>query len=133
MNNAPIRTALLALFISVLPAFSQGASGVKVDEKADQVAALKIELEQARQNRDRVITKRWEDKARDTEAREKFNQEYDEQKSKLELKNQEADRLHAEIQNYLRDAEEAQARAEEERVRFLGLASSLRDKARDLA
>jgi biopolymer transport protein ExbB len=118
------------LVASSLPSFAQA---VKVDEKADQVAALQIELEQARQNRDRVITKRWEDKARDTEAREKFNQEYDELKNKLELKNQEADRLHAEIQNYLRDAEEAQARAEEERVRFLGLASSLRDKARDLA
>jgi biopolymer transport protein ExbB len=116
-----------------IPLSAQSGSGVKVDEKADQVAALKIELEQARQNRDRVITKRWEDKARDTEAREKFNQDYDELKNKLELKNQEADRLHAEIQNYLRDAEEAQARAEDERVKFLSLASSLRDKARDLA
>lgn len=122
-------TAIMALAATAV--FSQ--PGVKVDEKADQVAALKIELEQARQNRDRVIAKRWEDKARDTEAREKFNQDYDELKNKLELKNQEADRLHAEIQNYLRDAEEAQARAEEERVRFLGLASALRDKARDLA
>src|SRR5690606_14416689 len=54
-------------------------------------------------------------------------------KNRLELKIQEADRLHAEIQNHLRDAEEAQARAEEERVRFLSLASALRDKARDLS
>jgi biopolymer transport protein ExbB len=126
----PLFLAALLVASSVSIPFAQP---VKVDEKADQVAALKIELEQARQNRDRVITKRWEDKARDTEAREKFNQDYDELKSKLEVKNQEADRLHAEIQNYLRDAEEAQARAEEERVRFLGLASTLRDKARDLA
>jgi biopolymer transport protein ExbB len=125
--------ALLTALSLATPARAQSSSGIKVDEKADQVAALKIELEQARQNRDRVITKRWEDKARDTEARENFNADYDELKNKLELKNQEADRLHAEIQNYLRDAEEAQARAEEERVRFLGLASSLRDKARDLA
>jgi biopolymer transport protein ExbB len=132
LNRGALSLAvLLAVFGG--SAFSQSAAGVKVDEKADQVAALKLELEQARQNRDRVITKRWEDKARDTEAREKFNQEYDDLKNKLEVKNQEADRFHAEIQNYLRDAEEAQARAEEERVRFLGLASTLRDKARDLA
>jgi biopolymer transport protein ExbB len=125
---ALFRTAVLAALLSV-PSFAQ----VKVDDKADQVEALKIELEQARQNRDRVLARRWEDKQRDTEAREKFNRDYDEVKNKLELKIQEADRLHAEIQHFLSDAEEAQARAEEERVRFLSLASALRDKARDLA
>jgi biopolymer transport protein ExbB len=125
---ALFRTALLAALLSI-PAMAQ----VKVDDKADQVEALKIELEQARQNRDRVLARRWEDKQRDTEAREKFNRDYDEVKNKLELKIQEADRLHAEIQHFLSDAEEAQARAEEERVRFLSLASALRDKARDLA
>jgi biopolymer transport protein ExbB len=92
-----------------------------------------VELEQARQNRDRVLARRWEDKQRDMDAREKFNRDFDEIKSRLELKNQEADRLHAEIQDVLRDAEEAQARAEEERVRFLSLSSSLRDRARDMA
>lgn len=112
---------------------SVGHAQVKVDDKADQVEALKIELEQARQNRDRILARRWEDKQRDTEAREKFNREYDEVKNRLEVKNQEADRLHAEIQNHLRDAEEAQARAEEERLRFLALSTALRDKARDLA
>lgn len=136
-NHQPVfgGATLAALLVAsaICVPFAQSSSGVKVDEKADQIAALKIELEQARQNRDREITKRWEDKARDTEAREKFNQDYDDLKSKLEIKNQEADRLHAEIQNNLRDAEEAQARAEEERVKFLGLASTLRDKARDLA
>ncbi len=126
------RTLLLSTLlvaITFAPSFAQ----VKVDDKADQVEALKIELEQARQNRDRALARRWEDKQRDTEAREKFNRDYDEVKNKLELKNQEADRLHAEIQHFLSDAEEAQARAEEERVRFLSLASALRDKARDIA
>jgi biopolymer transport protein ExbB len=104
-----------------------------VNENADQIAGLQIELEQARQNRDRILARRWEDKQRDTEAREKFNREYDEIKNRLELKIQEADRLHAEIQTHLRDAEEAQARAEDERIRFLSLASALRDKARDLS
>src|SRR5690606_16310481 len=105
----------------------------RVDDNADQIAALQIELEQARQTRDRILARRWEDKQRDTEAREKFNREYDAIKNRLELKNQEADRLHAEIQNHLRDAEEAQARAEEERIRFLSLATALHDKARDLS
>src|SRR5690606_38624925 len=112
-----------------VPALSQ----VRVEENADQIAALQIELEQARQNRDRILARRWEDKQRDTDAREKFNREYDEIKNRLELKIQEADRLHAEIQNHLRDAEEAQARAEEERIRFLSLSTALRDKARDLS
>lgn len=111
------------------PALSQ----VRVNENADQIAGLLVELEQARQNRDRILARRWDDKQRDTEAREKFNREYDEIKNRLELKNQEADRLHAEIQNHLRDAEEAQARAEEERIRFLSLSTALRDKARDLS
>lgn len=112
-----------------VPALSQ----VRIEENADQIAALQIELEQARQNRDRILARRWEDKQRDTDAREKFNREYDEIKNRLELKIQEADRLHAEIQNHLRDAEEAQARAEEERIRFLSLSTALRDKARDLS
>jgi biopolymer transport protein ExbB len=133
MKNAFSATSMILALTMASLVSAQSSNGVKVDEKADQIAALKIELEQARQNRDRAITKRWEDKARDTDAREKFNQDYDDLKNKLELKNQEADRLHAEIQNYLRDAEEAQARAEEERVKFLSLASALRDKARDLA
>jgi biopolymer transport protein ExbB/TolQ len=120
---------MLLIIATALPVLSQ----VKVDDKADQIEALKIELEQARQNRDRILARRWEDKQRDTEAREKFNREYDEIKNRLELKVQESDRLHAEIQQFLSDAEEAQARAEEERVRFLSLASALRDKARDLA
>jgi len=130
------RSAFRVIFATTL-ACTLGVSSVhaqvKVDDKSDQVAALQIELEQAKQNRDRILARRWEDKQRDTEAREKFNREYDEVKSRLEAKNQEADRFHAEIQNHLRDAEEAQARAEEERVRFLSLASALRDKARDLS
>ena len=121
--------AVLLLGALALPLLAQ----VKTDDKSDQVEALKIELEQAKQNRDRVLARRWDDKQRDTEAREKFNRDYDEIKNKLELKIQEADGLHAEIQHFLSDAEEAQARAEEERVRFLSLASALRDKARDLA
>lgn len=125
----PLVATAFALTLVVSPATAQ----VRVDENLDQIEGLKIELEQARQNRDRVLARRWDDKQRDTEAREKFNREYDEVKNRLELKNQEADRLHAEIQNHLRDAEEAQARAEEERIRFLSLAAMLRDKARDLS
>ena len=115
-------TTLLILF------YALGNAQVSVNEQTDRVEALKLELEQAKQMRDKVIAKRWEDKQKDTEARELFNRDYDEIKAKLELKNQEADRLHAEIQNLLRDSEEAEARAENEKVLFLSLGSILRDK-----
>lgn len=134
-HDSPLQSACkiaIAAFMAVMTATSATAQ-VRVEENADQIAALQIELEQARQNRDRILARRWEDKQRDTEAREKFNREYDEIKNRLELRIQEADRLHAEIQNHLSDAEEAQARAEEERIRFLSLATALRDKARDLS
>ena len=106
---------------------------VSVNEQADKIEALKIELEQARQMRDKVIAKRWEDKQQDVEVRERFNQEYDELKDKLEAKNQEVDRLHSEIQNQQSDAEEAEAQAETERIQFLSLVSALRDQANGLA
>ncbi len=124
-------TALLfaAAFLLRIPSHAQ----VTVDDKRDQIEALKIELEQAKQNRDKVIAKRWDSKQRDNDAREKFNQEYDDLKSKLDLKTQDADRLHAQIQNDLRDAEEAAAQAENERVLFLSLGSVLHDKTREIA
>jgi len=124
---------LIAMSLLLAIAVSDGFTQVRVQENLDQLEALKIELEQAKQNRDRVLARRWEDRQRDTEAREKFNREFDEVKGRVEQKIQEADRLHAEIQNLLRDAEEAQARAEEERVRFLTLSSLVRDRARTLA
>ena len=106
--------AFAFLLLSVL-AFSH-AQQVKEDTHQDQIEALKIELEQAKQLRDKVIAKRWDNKQRDMDAREKFNQEYDDLKAKLDVKVQESDRLHGEIQNYQRDAEEAEAQAETERV-----------------
>ncbi|HAO99318.1 MAG TPA: hypothetical protein DCQ83_04675 [Fibrobacteres bacterium] len=118
--------------IGLLALVGARAQQVTVDEKRDQIEALKIELDQAKQMRDKVIAKRWDNKQRDMDAREKFNQEYDDLKSKLDVKTQEADRLHAEIQNYLRDAEEADAQAETERVQFLSLGGTLRDKMREI-
>ncbi len=134
-DHSPLRTIRTVVFATLLVAFgfAPATAQVRVEDNADQIAALQIELEQARQNRDRILARRWEDKQRDTEAREKFNREYDEIKNRLELRIQEADRLHAEIQNHLSDAEEAEARAEEERIRFLSLATALRDKARELS
>ena len=85
---------------------------VSVNENAEKLEALKEELEKARQLRDKVIAKRWEDKRGDMDAREKFNQGYDDLKGQLEAKNLEADRLHEEIQSLLKDAEEAAAGAE---------------------
>ncbi len=126
------RLFLVAGLLLVPSHFAQ-AQQVTVDEKRDQIEALKIELEQAKQARDKVIAKRWDNKQRDMDAREKFNQEYDDLKAKLDVKTQDADRLHGEIQNNLRDAEEAAAQAENERVLFLSLGSTLHDKTREIA
>jgi biopolymer transport protein ExbB len=105
---------------------------VSVNENADKLEALKQELENARQLRDKVIAKRWEDKRADMEAREKFNQTYDDIKTQLETRNQEADRLHEEIQSLLKDAEEAEAQAEDAKVRFLSLSTLLGDRIAEM-
>lgn len=116
--------ATLAAALWSTPALAQ----VSVNEQADRLEALKEELEKARQLRDKVIAKRWEDKRGDMEAREKFNQAYDDLKSQLETKNAEADRLHEEIQVILQDAEEAEANAETAKIQFATLGSLLRDR-----
>lgn len=117
----------LPLVLGALLAAPAGAQ-VSVNENADRLEALKDELEKARQLRDKVIAKRWEDKRADVEAREKFNAGYDELKGQLETKNAEADRLHEEIQTLLKDAEEAEAQAETAKIQFATLSSLLRDR-----
>ena len=106
---------------------------VSVNENAEKLEALKAELEKARQLRDKVIAKRWEDKRGDMDAREKFNQSYDDLKNQLETKNLEADRLHEEIQANLKDAEEAEAQADNAKIQFLSLASLLRDRVTEMS
>ncbi len=124
-----VRTAAWAFLLAGLaPALAQ----VSVNEQADKLEALKIELEQAKRERDRVIAKRWEDRQKDVESREAYNREYDEIKAKLETRALEADRTHQEIQQALADAEEAEAQVEEARVQFLTLAGLLRDRAKEL-
>jgi biopolymer transport protein ExbB/TolQ len=126
-KNPPFRfaaAAALAASLWTAPAQAQ----VSVNEQADRLEALKEELEKARQLRDKVIAKRWEDKRGDMEAREKFNQAYDDLKSQLETRNAEADRLHEEIQVLLKDAEEAEAGAETAKIQFATLGSLLRDR-----
>lgn len=111
----------------------QTQAQVSVNENNDKVEALKEELEKARQLRDKVIAKRWEDKRGDMEAREKFNTAYDDFKNQLEIKNQEADRLHEEIQTFVKDAEEAEAQVENAKVQFLSLAPLLRDRVTEMS
>ena len=106
---------------------------VSVNENADKIEALKGELEKARQLRDKVIAKRWEDKRADMDARERFNQAYDDLKNQLEARNQEADRLHEEIQSLQKDAEEAEAGAENAKVQFLSLATQLSDRIAEMS
>ncbi len=122
------------IFLAVLLLAAGAARAqVTVNENADKVEALKEELEKARQLRDKVIAKRWEDKRGDMEAREKFNAAYDDLKNQLEGKNQEADRLHEEIQSLLKDAEEAEAQAENAKIQFLSLAPLLRDRITEMS
>ena len=111
------------------PLFAQ----VSVNENADKIEALKEELEKARQMRDKVIAKRWEDKRTDMEGREKFNQTYDDLKSQLEAKNLEADRLHEEIQSVQKDAEESEAQNENAKIQFLSIAPLLRDRITEMS
>src|SRR3954469_13716092 len=101
-----LKLSLAAFLIGAAPL--RLLAQVSVNENADKLEALKEELEKARQLRDKVIAKRWEDKRSDMEAREKFNQAYDDLKNQLETRNLEADRQHEEIQSLLKDAEEAE-------------------------
>jgi len=128
VKNFPL-TLLFALLLAGFPASAQ----VSVNENPEKLEALKQELESARQMRDKVIAKRWEDRQKDTEAREKFNQEYDDLKNKLELKTLEADRFHEEIQGLLKDAEEAEAEADNARVQYAILSGLLRDRINELS
>ncbi len=123
--SARISIAFLSAVLLMAPRFAR-AQQVTVDDKHDQIEALKIELEEAKEARDKVIAKRWDNKQRDMDARDKFNQEFDDLKAKLDAKTQVADRLQAQIQNDLRDAEEAEAQAEAEKAQFLSLGSALR-------
>ncbi len=125
------KLSLAALLIGAAPL--RLLAQVSVNENADKIEALKDELEKARQLRDKVIAKRWEDKRGDMDAREKFNQAYDDLKNQLEVKNQEADRLHEEIQSLQKDAEEAEAQAENAKVQFLSLASQLSDRIGEMS
>ncbi|MDB5105726.1 MAG: MotA/TolQ/ExbB proton channel [Fibrobacteres bacterium] len=128
------KSALAAAFIAAL-LFAAGPAKaqVSVNENAEKLEALKEELEKARQLRDKVIAKRWEDKRGDMDAREKFNQAYDDLKNQLETRNLEADRLHEEIQSLLKDAEEAEATAENAKIQFLSVAPLLRDRISEMS
>lgn len=121
--------AILAALTAAGPVLAQ----VSVNENAEKLEALKQELEKARQLRDKVIAKRWEDKRGDMDAREKFNQAYDDLKNQLETRNLEADRLHEEIQSLLKDAEEAEAQSENAKVQFLSLSPLLRDRISEMS
>jgi biopolymer transport protein ExbB len=126
------RIALSILAIALLSAGVARAQ-VSVNENAEKLEALKADLEKARQLRDKVIAKRWEDKRGDMDAREKFNQAYDDLKNQLETRNLEADRIHEETQSLLKDAEEAEAAAEGAKVQYLSLAPLLRDRISEMA
>ncbi len=122
------RIALSAALVAALLSAGTARAQVSVNEQADRLEALKEELEKARQLRDKVIAKRWEDKRAAMESREKFNQAYDELKNQLEAKKAETDRLNEEIQSLLKDAEEAEAQAEAAKIQFATLSSLLRDR-----
>jgi len=127
------RLLLSLACLTLLYAPARAQNNVTVDEKTEKLEALKQELESARQLRDKVIAKRWEDRQKDAEGREQFNQQFDEIKNQLELKTGAADRLQEEIQNGLREAEEAEADAENSRIQFATLSDLLRDRISELS
>jgi biopolymer transport protein ExbB len=122
-----------AVLVAALLSAGIAGAQVSVNENAEKLEALKADLEKARQLRDKVIAKRWEDKRGDMDAREKFNQAYDDLKNQLETRNLEADRIHEETQSLLKDAEEAEAAAEGAKVQYLSLAPLLRDRISEMA
>lgn len=120
---------LMTLWVNA-PLAQQNA--VSVNENAEKLESLKAQLEAARQMRDKVIAKRWEDRQKDTEAREAFNQQFDELKAQLEQKDQVADRLHEDILGLLKDAEIAEAEADNARIQFITLSGLMRDRVLEL-
>lgn len=105
--------------LAVFPAVSTGAPE-EVD-KSDKLKALKIELEEQKQLRDRVIAKRWKDKRAYNESREKFNNQYDDQKDKLEQKNSQLESIRESVEYLRKDTEELKSRLENEKIQFMGL------------
>jgi biopolymer transport protein ExbB len=103
------------------------------DDVSDKIKALKIELEEQKRLRDRVIAKRWEDRKIYNDAREKFNEEYDEFKDKLEQKNSEMERVRESIEALQRDVEELKSRLENEKVQFQGLSDIQRNAVGEMA
>ena len=118
---------LLALLVTSV--FSQ----VQTDEKHDQIEALKIELEEARRLRDRVISKRWEDRRKYVEAREKFNSEYDALKETLELTKLDEDRIREQQQTVQRDIEELKAAQDGAQTRFALLSSLPIERGKEIS
>ncbi len=115
------------------PRFAR-AQQVTVDDKHDQIEALKIELEEAKEARDKVIAMRWDNKQRDAGYPRPFAARNSTISRPGSTPRREvADRLQAQIQNDLRDAEEAEAQAEAEKAQFLSLGSALRDQAHALS
>ncbi len=122
-------SSFLILFLILNPGFGQK---YQEEDVSDKVKALKIELEELRQQRDRVIAKRWEDRRVYNDAREKFNDEYEDLKEKLELRNGQLDRLREQIEVYLRDVEELKAKEEAAKIQYLGLSTQQRSVLNDL-
>jgi len=103
------------------------------EDTSDKLKALQKELEEAKQYRDRVIAKRWEDRTVYNESREKFNDNYDDLKEKLELKNNDVEREREQIGSLLNEVEELKARKEAAKIQFLGLSSQQKSAIKEIS
>jgi biopolymer transport protein ExbB len=103
------------------------------DDNTDRIQALKIELEEKRNLRDRVLAKRWSDKQEYNDARELFNQEYDELKDKLNVANSRREQLQEEMAILLQEVEKLKAKQESEKIKFLGLSFQQKGVIQDLS
>lgn len=106
---------------------------VQEADPTDKINALKRELEESRQLRDRVLAKRWEDKRKYADSREAFNTAYDELKVELEAQNIERTRLEDQKLSLLRDLEIIKAKQETENANFSSLGYGLKTHARGWA
>jgi biopolymer transport protein ExbB len=122
-----LSSVLLICFVTAsYPQYSE-------EDISDKLNALKNELEEQKRLRDRVIAKRWEDKRTYNDAREKFNEEYDDLKDKLEQKNHEIEREKETIEAMQKDVEELKSQLENEKIQFLGLSYIQKNSVNEIA
>jgi len=127
------KKAVLLLSVGVLSLSLCAAQQVQEQDFTDKINALKRELEETRQLRDRVLAKRWEDKRKHADSREVFNGQYEEHRIQLENANIDRERLEDQRQVLQTEVEALKASLETEKAQYQGLGFQLKSHVREWA